>query len=454
MKKIVILSLLSISAFSAESYDNLLDGGIIDAQLRYFYMQRDYDKLAKDERGDYTQHDRYKKSSSALGGHLGFVTKPFYGLTAGVTFYTSQPLFRNPPDQGGLQLLEDDQSGFTVLGEANIAWHYDHTLLKIGRQRLSDYRFLSDMDIRMVPYTYEAAVAENRSFEDITIRAAAVRGVKKLVSSDYVDFITASDNLLIEPKKGPGPLRGDYRKSYFQPGTGYIGPRENLYLASFVYDDKHRSLEVWDYYLPNFVNFIYMEASAMMDMGDFRHRLSLQGIRQKDIDEHWAGTIDTWELGIKYQLSYKSWNLSYAHSQVKYDENSLDGGTIIDSWGNNLIYNSYYYNGGDEGGTVADGIVLSYQFPIRDLTAEAILAKVDIPNGPTELFVDQDNHEYDLVLSYRPAWNRHLEFKAVGIYVDFDTDYDFRLYESIHDYPFSRTYNSILDTRFIVNYTF
>jgi len=454
MRKIVTLSLLSAGLFSSASFCGILDAGIIDAQIRYYYMQRDYDKLLKDSAGDYTLHDRYKKSSNALGGRLGFITTPYYGLTAGITFYTSQPVFRNPPDQGGLQLLEDDQSGFTVLGEANLAWHYNHTLLKVGRQRLSEYRFLSDLDIRMVPYTYEAAIMENRSLKNITLRAAAVRGVKTLASTDYIDFINAANNLLIEPKDGPNPLQGDYRQAYFDPQVGYIGPKKNLYIASFVYDDKHYTLEAWNYYLPNFVNFFYTEASAMMDIGDFRHRLYFQGIKQNNVGEHWAGTIDTWELGVKYQLKYGSWILTYAHSKVKYDENSLDGGTIIDSWGNNMIYNSYYYNGADEAGTVADGVVLSYQFPHTDLTAEAIFAKVDIPNGLTDRFVDQDNQEYDFVLTYRPAWNKHLQFKAVAIYVDFDTEYDYRLYEEIHGYPFSRTYNSILDTRFVINYTF
>jgi hypothetical protein len=417
-------------------------------------MQRDYDKLTTDTQGDYTLQDRYKKSSNAIGGRLGLVTAPYRGVTAGVTFYTSQPIFRNPPDQGGLLLLEDDQQGFTVLGEANLAWSGYGTLLKVGRQRLSEYRFLSDTDIRMVPYTYEAAIVENRSLSNVTFRAAIVRGVKTLVSTTFTDFITASDNLLIEPKAGPDPLRGDYPPEYFDPQNGYIGPKENLYLASFVYDDKHYTFEAWDYYVPHFVNFAYVETSARVDTGAIRHRVSLQGIKQNDAGEHWAGTIDTWEFGIQYQLHYDKWILTAAYTRVKYDENSLDGGTIIDSWGSNQIYNSYYYNDADEGGTIANGIMLSYQFSGIDLTAEAIFADIDIPNDPTKLFVDQDNREYDFVLTYRPDWSRQLEIKAVVSYIDFDTGYDYRLYETIHGYPFSRTYDSILDTRFIVNYTF
>jgi len=454
MQKRTLLLVTGIIFFSSKSPCDILEAGVVDAQLRYYSMQRDYDKLTKDSEGDYTLHERYKKSSNAIGGRLGLVTAPYNGITAGVTFYTSQPAFRNPPDQGGLQLLEDDQQGFTVLGEANLAWSGYGTLLKVGRQCLSEYRFLSDMDIRMVPYTYEAAIAENRSLENITFRAAAVHGVKKLISTEYTDFITASSNLLIEPKKGPDPLRGDFRPEYFDPQIGYIGPKENLYLLSFVYDDKRYTFETWNYYVPHFVNFIYAETSARVDTGGFRHRLYLQGIKQNDVGGHWAGTIDTWEFGVKYRLTYENWILIGAHTRVKYDEHSLDGGTVIDSWGNNMIYNSYYYNSADEGGTIANGVTLSYQFSAIDLTVEATFADVDIPNGPTELFVDQDNCEYDFTLTYRPDWNRRLEIKAVAIYVDFDTSYDYRLYETIHGYPFSRTYDSILDTRLIVNYAF
>ena len=40
------------------------------------------------------------------------------------------------------------------------------------------------------------------------------------------------------------------------------------------------------------------------------------------------------------------------------------------------------------------------------------------------------------------------------MYVDFDTDYNFRAYEDLHGFDMLHAYDDILDLRFIVNYTF
>ncbi len=60
--------------------------------------------------------------------------------------------------------------------------------------------------------------------------------------------------------------------------------------------------------------------------------------------------------------------------------------------------------------------------------------RFDLPYKLTDIFADQDNSEYDLIVKYTPRWNKKLQFKIEVAYIDFDTDYNFRAYEDLHAY--------------------
>jgi hypothetical protein len=417
-------------------------------------MARNYDEFKESSSGIFKVPYSSTKSSNAIGGYFGFETGAYYGFSFAATLYTSQPIFNNPLDEGGLLLLQSDQSGYSVLGEAYLKYKSGKTIIKVGRQRLSEYRFLSDTDIRMVPYTYEAAILENRNLKEFTLRAGVVRGVKTITDTNYIDFINASKNLFIENPIERNPLRGDYNLNYYDSNRNYIGPKENLYLASIEYDQNQYYAEIWDYYVPNFVNFMYIHGIYKFNTNALHNEFSFMGIKQDDVGSHVAGNIDTWAYGLSLHSNYNNVTITAAFTKVKYDENSLDGGTIIDTWGNNLLPNSLYYNGGDQAGTNAFSFTFSYIFDFANLKVDFTTGIFDLPNKLTDLYADQDNREYDLVLSYTPEWNRHFHFKLVGIYVDYDTDYDYRAYEDYHGYQVLHMYDNIVDTRFVVNYTF
>ena len=155
MKKSVVsiyLIILTINLYALQVENNSSINTYIDieASLRYYSMMRKYNEFLDDATRPYLK----QRSSNAIGGSLGFKTKAFHHWSLGATLYTSQPVFNNPKDEGGLQLLQDDQSGYSVLGEAYIAYEDRYNLFKIGRQKLSAYHFLSDSDVRMTPYTY------------------------------------------------------------------------------------------------------------------------------------------------------------------------------------------------------------------------------------------------------------------------------------------------------------
>ncbi len=439
---------------ASDTLSTLFEGTSTKAQLRYYTMQRSYDELIKDSAGTFNALHEYQKRSNAIGGYFGFETASFYHFSVGATLYTSQPIFSNPPNEGGLQLLKDDQDGYSILGEAFIRWGYEKTIFKVGRQLLSDYGFLSDDDIRMTPYTYEAAILENRDLENIILRAAYVQGVKTLVSTDYVDFVNASKVLTREETVDRNPIRGDYNLAYYDGQGNYIGPRKNLYLISALYQDQRINLEFWNYYSADFVNFIYATGSYNFHLGGVANNVGVQLIKQDDVGSHVAGNIDTYVYGAKLTSIYDNFTFTYAFNKTKYDENSLDGGSVIDMWGGSLIYNGLIYNGSDQGGTMSNTITLTYDYSPYGLSIMLLAGKFDLPDKITDIFADQDNREYDIIASYIPRWDKQLQFSIRAAYIDFDTNYNFKAYEDLHGFDMLHAYDDILDLRFVVNYTF
>ncbi|MEA3492553.1 MAG: OprD family outer membrane porin [Campylobacterota bacterium] len=457
MKQSITISLLLISSVFLPASDRLSEAvGEMKykAQLRYYTLHRSYDELVKNSAGSFDLHHKYQKNSHAVGGYFGFESATLHHLSIGSTLYTSQPIFHNPTDEGGLQLLKDNQDGYSVLGEAFAKWEYENTIVKVGRQLLTNYGFLSDHDIRMTPYTYEAAIFENRDFENITLRMAAVSGVKSLASTDYIDFVNASKDLLREVTVDRNPIRGDYNPAYFDSDRNYIGPQENLYLASIVYKDRQINFGLWNHYVVDFINIFYAIGSYTFQSGGFSNSVGVEWVKQDDVGEHVAGTINTYAYDMMVKSSYDNFTLQYVFSRVKYDESSLDGGTIIDEWGGAMLYCGMMYNGADQGGTTGHNLSLEYDFASYDLTLLLSAGSFDLPNKITDIFADQDNHEYDIIIKYRPKWSKKLEFKVEAAYIDFDTNYDFKAYEDLHGFDMLHAYDDIVDLRFIVNYTF
>ena len=457
MRQFIASSLLvggSLCLSANETLSSAFEETTIKAQLRYYTLQRNYDELIEDPNGVFDVHHKSQKFSNALGGYFGFESGLFYHFGIGATFYTSQPIFHNPISEGGLQLLKDDQDGYSILGEAFVKWEYEQTLFKVGRQLLSNYGFLSDHDIRMTPYTYEATILENRDLENITLRAAAVSGVKTLASTTYIDFVNASKDLLKEQTVDRNPIRGDYNPAYYDANRNYIGPTKNLYLGSVAYKRKQMNLEFWNYYVADFVNIFYTKGSYSFKTGNFSNSVGAEWVKQNNVGEHVAGTINTYAYDMMVKSTYDNFSLQYVFSKVKYDESSLDGGTIIDTWGGGMLYGGLIYNGADQGGSIGHSLSFGYDFVSSDLNILLTAANFNLPDKITDIFADQDNHEYDLILNYTPHWNKKLHFKVEVMYVDFDTDYNFRAYEDLHGFDMLHAYDDILDLRFIVNYTF
>ena len=113
---------------------------------------------------------------------LGLLPKPrpCTACSLGGAAYTSQPFFIADEDRVGTNLLNPDQEGITVLGQAYLKAAYAlGTSAKVFRQRI-DTPFLNSYDVRMVPVTYEAYTLANSSIKGLDIMVSHVTGIKTL----------------------------------------------------------------------------------------------------------------------------------------------------------------------------------------------------------------------------------------------------------------------------------
>ncbi len=392
-------------------------------------MEVDINELSPNSNGIFNQRQKITKFSNAIGGYIGFETESYYGLSAGITGYTSQPIFNNPQDKGGLSLLKDNQEGYSVLGESFVKYQYNNTFIKAGRQLLSEYGFLSDKDIRMTPYTYEGVVIENRDFENIVLRIGDIFKVKPINSTKFTNFIAASGETLKYKNSNRKTIIGYYNPNNFNSQGDYIGPNQDLYLVSIVFDNTKMHFEAWNYYCENFVNSVYTTISYTDSIGDFTNSIGIQGVKQDSVGDHVVGKIDTYALGLELQSSYENFSLKYALNKMKYNEHSYNGGELIINWGNNRLYNSLYYNDSQEAGTISNSLTATYNFLKLDTTILFTGSKFDFPNRFDEHFGTQDNNEYDFVLNYKPHFYKQLSVELVLIYVNFNDKYNFIAYE-------------------------
>lgn len=141
------ITLLSLSTGTVFA-DNSNDSGIF-GQIRGGYVNLD------DNAGS-------KTDTLSIGGKLGYKTRTYKGLSAGATFYTSNPL--GSLDDEGL-FLDSNGDGYSILGEAFVKAELGNTSIKLGRQEI-DTPFADTDDIGMVPNTFEGLVVSNNSFSN------------------------------------------------------------------------------------------------------------------------------------------------------------------------------------------------------------------------------------------------------------------------------------------------
>ncbi len=446
-----------------------LSQGKLKGLLRYSGQYRDSNLHVVQDSPTTNTSDEEKQQYSAIGGYFGYETAPIYNTSVGATLYTSQPFGHNPDNRkglGGLYENNGEQESYTVFGEAFIKFEIDDHLIKVGRQEMPAYRFVSLSDIRMTPLTHEGAIYENTFFNHFKLNFAYITKMKERNAEKFIDMAAAS-RLKEKAPSGKTLIRGDYDPTDYD-SSGYIGSEKEMSMAGLIYTNDTFSVEGWNYYINDFVNTLYLYGQYNITPvnSDSALSLSAQYANQQDVGGHIAGNIDTWFYGLKFQAAINRTTFFIGYNEVDYNENSYDGGTIFVRWGSPQMFNSFQVQDSELAGTQSIGAGVQYRFSKNSIIPNVIMrlryANYDMPNSLYKTDARQDRSEATFDLNYAFAKEANvggasldglsIQFRVA--YNDYDTGYDFEAYKKIHGYDAESVTDDFMDTRLYLNYKF
>ncbi len=164
-KNIILMSLVASTQLALLGAVIPEDKGIVSGLIRLGYVDQD----------NAASTDTY---ATALGGILKYETPVWNGLKLGVAGYASEKLHfaTGSGDEGktNLDFLNENGNSFAYIGEAYVDYSANDLTLRIGRQ-LIDTPLINTDEIRMLPNTYEAALATYCGIEKTTFTAGHVQ---------------------------------------------------------------------------------------------------------------------------------------------------------------------------------------------------------------------------------------------------------------------------------------
>lgn len=444
-----------------------LTHGSFKGLLRYSGQYRDSNLHTLQDSDTPHPPNQNTQQYSASGGYLGYETAPYNNISAGLSLYTSQPAGHNPDDRrglGGLYEKDGEQGSYTVFGEVFFKYQIDHHLLKLGRQEMPGYKFVSLSDIRMTPITHEGIIYENTILNNFNFNFAYITKMKERNDDRFIDMARGAQ--IKEYNSGKKLIRGSYDLNDFK-NNRYNGNKKQMSMASLIYHTDKIALEAWNYYVNDFVNTTYLYADYFFaPIADYHFTLSAQYALQKDTGSRVAGNIDTWFYGLKLQLEQGNFNYFFSYNEVDYNESSYDGGSIFVSWGTPQMFNSFQVQDSELAGTQSTGAGVSYQFAhntqFRGLNLRLRYGDYNMPDKLSQKDARQDRTETTFDINY--AFDKDARLGKVPLnglsvqlriaYNDYKTNYNFTAYKNLHGYDFDSVNDDFTDIRLYFNYKF
>lgn len=467
---------------SIETIADIFTKGTIKGLIRYGAQHRNSNyHTIEDSASDVSSESI--QAYSALGGYLGYETAPLFYTSIGATFYTSNSLGSNPNDQkglGGLYEKDGGQDSYNVLGEAFLKFKKDDHLIKVGRQEMPNYKFVSLSNIRMTPFTHEGAIYENSSIEGLKLNLAYITAQK-----DRNDIVFQGMVRSARVKTGCGgvdasgqcidtgskmTIRGEYDPGNYDSSGNYAGDDKEMPMLGVSYKQDNWAAEAWNYYIEDFVNTFYFYGQHnVMLWDDWKVALAGQYANQQDVGGSVAGNIDTWFYGLKAEASSTKGMLFFLnYNEVSYNENSYDGGTLFVRWGTPQMFNSFQVQDSELAGTKSIGVGAQFDLGALGILNSTVIrfryADYDMPDElwMTDARQDRTETTFDLRYSFSKDSGFGIFTQMDGLsiqfriaYDDFKTDYDFNQYTAVHGYnALDAVTDNFVDARIYIDYVF
>ncbi|MFC1825890.1 OprD family outer membrane porin [Thermodesulfobacteriota bacterium] len=353
---IIIVLSTSTGAFAADNITNAFKETRISGEFRSYFFQRDFD-------GGTTDQEDF-----AIGGRLHLETGSISGISAGVSFYTSQGMGLNDENKRVYNLLAKDENGkhksYTALGELYFLGDFGKTTVKVGRHEMRT-PWVHLYDIRITPQSFEAVVLRNKSVPDLEIVAGHVTKIKKRTDTTFM---------------------------YMSKAAG-AAQKEPVTLGGITYSGiKGLRLQLWDYYAHEMWNDIYLRADFNRKIND---NLSLFGnaryLDRRDVGDQIIGPLDTYMFGVGGGLRAHGATLT-----LEYGKNGNQ--PILRPWGHDLAV-SIQVHVADRAEEEAWGPRLAYDFGeigLKGLSGGVIYVDFNTPDSGVNASPDRDEINFDL----------------------------------------------------------
>ena len=355
MGAVWLAALLLLATAAGAGAETKAFPGKLSAQLRSYYMQRDYQRSGVQE-------------ALALGGWLSYRSPALKGLSLGITGYTSQPLGFDDPDRDGTSLLAAGQNGYVVLGEAFLQGKWGGFTARAGRQ-IIDTPMINPNDCRMTPITHEAGLVEYRMKNGLALSAAHVIGIKGWNDTSF-----------------PAMSR-----------FAGVGGDEPVSLAGAVWTpNKKLTVQAWEYLCYNFMNMLYGQVDYVTELvPGVSLTVSGQAFHQRDIGDALGGTFNTGQGGLMGMLAWKGWEITLGFTSA--DKNH----DIVNPWGGYPGYTSIMEEDNDRAGEETLLFGLKYDFShlgVKGLSAYTSNTASRTPDHGAHASPNQTEH--DLTVDY------------------------------------------------------
>lgn len=370
-KKLVtaVLALFFLVANLVPAYaaNGILDEkyGKLSGQIRSFYFWQG----TENDNGNLDK----SKETFAIGGQLKYET-PWLAdhFAAAVNMFWAAPLFDdlNQARYGNTGVLDKNNDGYAVIGEAYLTGRFGKSTAKVWRQRIES-PYLNGNDSRLVPNTFEAYGVESKDIEGLKIHLAWVDKIKLRDSDQFVSMTEAAG---ADGKKGGLAMLG----AEWQATEGTL-------------------IKGWNYYAPDLDNTLFIEVMHKQEIyPGVEGRVRFQAVDQRDVGTGYLGSYQTNEAGLLLGASYKGFSFDF-------------GGTIVDDstkiktpWGVNPFFNMMMVNAFNRAGEKSLFLSAAYDFSqvgIDGFTTNFKAAFGSTPDSGAN--ASADNNEYNLNLNYK-----------------------------------------------------
>jgi len=452
------------SNLGASSIMDMFVEGKVKGLIRYGAQHRNT-SYHSTQSGISPIQEKKTQQYSAIGGYLGYETASLYNLSLGATFYTAEPVGNNPDEWLGLGGLNEEggsANNYAVLGEAYIKLDVAGNDIRYGRREMPSYRFISLSNIRFSPFTHQGTTYENTMLEDMKFIAGYIDKQKDRNAEDFQDMVRSAR---VNKSKAVSHID----ENNFDASGNYKGEDKSMAMLGYSLSKGSVNLEVWDYYVVDFVNTFYMYSDYTYNINAL-HSLSfaMQYANQRHIGSQVAGDIDSWFYGLKMQYASKEGITAFANfNEVAYNEESYDGGTLFVRWGTPQMFNSFQVQDSELAGTKSIGLGLQLELGRMNIVPNTVIrfryGLYDMPDNLQDKFAAQDRSEstFDLRYSFtkNDGFGIFTEMKGLSVqfrlaYNDYKTDYNYDAYKAEHGVTFEDVTNDFVDTRLYVDYLF